>query len=75
MIDQLVNEEGYTLEGARRKLQAFENEQSQNISSKNTQTAGEEPASRLDELADTMTNMVLHRLFEKSRLGSEESRF
>jgi DNA-binding transcriptional MerR regulator len=70
MIDQLVNDDGYTLEGARRKLQALESDQAQNDTSASIKNTGEVPASKLDELADTMTNMVLHRLFEKSRQNS-----
>ena len=70
MIDQLVNDEGYTLDGARRKLQTLESEQATNNTSTSTKSTGEVSASKLDELADTMTNMVLHRLFEKSKLNS-----
>jgi len=56
MINQLVNEYGFTLEGARRKLQTLGIEPSDSMD-------GTED--RLDALADTMTDMVLHRLFEK----------
>ena len=70
MIDQLVNDEGYTLEGARRKLQTLESDQTTNNTSASAKSTGEVSASKLDELADTMTNMVLHRLFEKSKLNS-----
>ena len=70
MIDQLVNDEGYTLEGARRKLQVQNNEEIQADTSQEIEREQEVPASKLDELADTMTNMVLKRLFEKSRLNS-----
>jgi DNA-binding transcriptional MerR regulator len=52
-INQLVNGEGYTLEGTRRKLR--------------TQTkgkeAGEAAAPHLNELAETMSDVLLRKLF------------
>lgn len=63
-INQLVNDEGYTLEGARRKLQPAE-------SKLGTAPAGGEDA-KLDELADTMSDYLLQKLFERVR--AEETR-
>ena len=70
IIDQLVNDEGYTLEGARRKLQSLAGEKIRDDNSNQTENRKDTPTNKLDELADTMTNMVLQRLFEKSRLNS-----
>ncbi len=63
-IDQLVNDEGYTLEGARRKLKPLA-----------TNSAVESPdgeEAKLNELADTMSDYLLQKLFE--RVKSEETR-
>ncbi|HHE46308.1 MAG TPA: MerR family transcriptional regulator [Bacteroidetes bacterium] len=61
-INQLVNTEGYTLEGARRKMSDLEKsfEKSQN------NTKGQ-----LNELAETMSDYLLQKLFERVR--QEES--
>jgi len=62
-INRLVNDEGYTLEGARRKLRP--------ATAQNTPAAGAEEA-KLDELASTMSDYLLQKLFERVR--AEESR-
>ena len=61
-INQLVNVEGYTLEGARRKLRSLEQGES----------SRPEPGARLDNLAETMSNYLLQKLFEHVRI--EEAR-
>lgn len=63
-IDRLVNDEGYTLEGARRKLKPAD-------STANAQNPNGEEA-KLNELADTMSDYLLQKLFE--RVKSEETR-
>lgn len=55
-INQLVNDEGYTLEGARRKLKP----------SPPTRNDGAGEA-KMDELAETMSDYLLQRLFERVR--------
>ncbi len=63
-IDRLVNDEGYTLEGARRKLKPIE------TASKSESPDGEE--TKLNELAETMSDYLLQKIFE--RVKSEETR-
>jgi DNA-binding transcriptional MerR regulator len=63
-IDQLVNEEGYTLEGARRKLRPAA------ATAGGAAAAGDE--AKLDELAETMSDYLLQKLFERVR--TEEKR-
>jgi DNA-binding transcriptional MerR regulator len=63
-IDRLVNDEGYTLEGARRKLKPVE-----------TAKATESPdgdETKLNELAETMSDYLLQKIFE--RVKTEETR-
>jgi DNA-binding transcriptional MerR regulator len=62
-INQLVNDEGYTLEGARRKLRPVETRQAPQVS---------ENDSKLDDLANTMSDYLLQKLFERVR--AEETR-
>ncbi len=57
-IDKLVNDEGYTLEGARRKL-VTENGR------KGAATGREDV--RINELAETMSDFLLKKLFERVR--------
>ena len=57
-IHHLVNEEGYTLEGARRKLNSEYGRQTQSPA---------EAETRLDELAETMSDFLLQKLFERVR--------
>jgi len=52
-IDQLVNGEGYTLEGTRRKLRA----------SAGGREAGDSATPHLSELAETMSDVLLRKLF------------
>lgn len=63
-IDRLVNDEGYTLEGARRKLKPVEKV-----------SAPESPGgddTKLNELAETMSDYLLQKIFE--RVKTEETR-
>ena len=62
-IDQLVNGEGYTLEGARRKIREMNNGHASPAS---------DSKADLSELAETMSDYLLKRLFERVR--SEEAR-
>ena len=55
-INQLVNVEGYTLEGARRKMSDHTVQQGSNDNNSGVQ---------LDELAATMSDYLLKRLFER----------
>ncbi|NQT35384.1 MerR family transcriptional regulator [bacterium] len=55
-INQLVNGEGYTLEGARRKMSDNPVQQGSNDNNSGVQ---------LDELAATMSDYLLKRLFER----------
>ena len=55
-INQLVNVEGYTLEGARRKMSDHADKQGSNDNNSGVQ---------LDELAATMSDFLLKRLFER----------
>lgn len=57
-INRLVNGEGYTLEGARRKLRNGDGRQ---------ETPGEDPGTRLNQLAETMSDYLLQKLFERVR--------
>ncbi len=61
-INQLVNHEGYTLEGARRQVNEQSNQQA---------STKEESSSHLDNLAETMSDYLLKKLFERVR--SEEA--
>ena len=61
-IDQLVNSEGYTLEGARRKMKELNN----------TASPVENSKADIDDLAQTMSDYLLKKLFERVR--SEEAR-
>jgi len=62
-INQLVNEEGYTLEGARRKLEGMMRRRHQ---------TPDDPEGRLNELAETMSDYLLQKLFDRAR--EEEAR-
>lgn len=57
-IDQHVNEEGFTLEGARRKLVAENGSKGE--------SAGNEEV-KINELAETMSDFLLKKLFERVR--------
>ncbi len=61
-INQLVNSEGYTLEGARRKMNDLEKPQD---------NSGNNSKAQLNELAETMSDYLLQKLFERVR--QEES--
>lgn len=62
-IDQLVNSDGYTLEGARRKMKELNSYPASPV---------ENSKANLDELAETMSDYLLKKLFERVR--SEEAR-
>lgn len=62
-INQLVNDEGYTLEGARRKLRPTETRQS---------AATGESENALNDLADTMSDYLLQKLY--ARVRADEAR-
>jgi len=62
-INQLVNDEGYTLEGARRKLRPVEARQAPEVGTND---------SKMDDLANTMSDYLLQKLFERVR--AEETR-
>ena len=62
-IDQLVNVDGYTLEGARRKIKELNNGRVSPVNNSKTD---------LSELAETMSDYLLKRLFERVR--NEEAR-
>ena len=62
-INQLVNEEGYTLDGAKRKLEAGENQKQKPEGIKRTE---------LGELAETMSDLFLQQLLEKVKLEQPE---
>jgi len=62
-INQMVNVEGYTLDGARRKLLGSDGRR---------ETPGEDPAKRLDELAATMSDYLLQKLFERVRAEEKQ---
>jgi len=56
-INQLVNEEGYTLEGARRKMR-------DQLEPKTSDNGNGSPKANIDELAETMSDYLLKKLFE-----------
>ncbi len=62
-IDHLVNTDGFTLDGARRQL---------NGQMSRTKSPPDSQDRRLDELAETMSDYLLQKLFERVR--EEESR-
>jgi len=62
-IKRMVNDEGYTLEGARRKLS---NLKGRKVSS------GNRPEARLDDLAESMSDILLKKLFGRVQ-GKEAS--
>ena len=62
-ISQMVNIEGYTLDGARRKLQSLERAQ---------EKPAEDPRAHLDELAATMSDYLLQKLFERVRTEEKQ---
>lgn len=55
-IHRLINFEGYSIEGARRQLQA-----------KSASDEQKNDSIRLDALADTMSDFILKKLFERVR--------
>ena len=57
-INRLVNDEGYTLEGARRKLRP---------AAPVNQTGTSSGEAKMDELAETMSDYLLQKLFERVR--------
>ncbi len=61
-IDQLVHNEGYTLEGARRKLAA---EEAAKEAAEAAMPGMEE--ARVTQLAETMSDYILRKLFAKTR--------
>lgn len=60
-INELVNLEGYTLEGARRKMRGSEVQGSPESSDQENPAAQKQ----MDELAETMSDYILKRLFER----------
>jgi len=64
-INQLVNVEGYTLEGARRKLRNL-------VEQEEPSRSDSDPNARISELAETMSDYLLQKLFERAR--TEEAR-
>lgn len=62
-INQLVNDEGYTLEGARRKLRPADSKPS---------ASGNEGDHALNDLADTMSDYLLQKLY--ARVRADEAR-
>ena len=57
-IHRLVNEEGYTLEGARKQLRSIKG---------NGNTPDVDSEAKLNELAETMSDYLLKRMFEQVR--------
>ncbi|MBM3325909.1 MAG: MerR family transcriptional regulator [Calditrichaeota bacterium] len=64
-INRLVNAEGYTLEGARRKLQPVQERTE-------AKTQNSEPNAKMSDLATTMSDYLLQKLYE--RIRAEEAR-
>ena len=58
-INQLVNVEGYTLEGARRKLHDFKAKRASHC---------DKGEAQLDDLAVTMSDLLLRKLFGQARV-------
>jgi DNA-binding transcriptional MerR regulator len=62
-INQMVNVEGYTLDGARRQLRNLDGRR---------ETPQEDPKARLSALAETMSDYLLQKLFERVRAEEAE---
>ncbi|HEB84607.1 MAG TPA: MerR family transcriptional regulator [Bacteroidetes bacterium] len=65
-INQLVHKEGYTLEGARRKLEA---EEAAKEAAEAAIPGIEEE--HLKQLAETMSDYLLRKLFDRTKLSEE----
>lgn len=57
-INRLVNQEGYTLDGARRQLA--------NVNGSKKES-GNDPETNLSDLAETMSDFLLQKMFEQAR--------